>query len=87
MEAHTKGKMIGNRQRRSQRFVLSVPVVAYRSQQLGLPFSEGTRTVAVSATNMQEPAVGLSPTAMEYVTALSEMIQVQHNWCSVASSL
>ena len=41
--------MIGNRNRRSQRLVLSVPVVAYRSQQLGLPFSEGTRTLAVSA--------------------------------------
>jgi hypothetical protein len=42
-------KIIGNRNRRSQRLVLSVPVVAYRSQQLGLPFSEGTRTLAVSA--------------------------------------
>ena len=41
--------MIANKNRRSQRLVLSVPVVAYRSQQLGLPFSEGTRTVAVSA--------------------------------------
>jgi len=48
-EAHTEGKTIGDRQRRSRRLVLSVPVVAYRSQQLGLPFSEGTRTLAVSA--------------------------------------
>ena len=42
-------KMIGNGNRRSQRLVLTEPVVAYRSQQLGLPFSEGTRTLAVSA--------------------------------------
>jgi len=41
--------MIGSRNRRSQRLVLSVPVVAYRSRKPGLPFSEGTRTLAVSA--------------------------------------
>ncbi len=41
--------MIGNRNRRSQRLVLSIPVVAYRSQKPGLLFSEGTRTLAVSA--------------------------------------
>ena len=35
--------------RRSQRLALSIPVVAYRSQKLGLPFSEGTRTLMVSA--------------------------------------
>ena len=38
-----------NEKRRSQRVALSVPVVAYRSQKLGLPFSEGTRTLMVSA--------------------------------------
>lgn len=35
--------------RRSQRLVLRVPVVAYRSQSLGQPFSEGTHTLVVSA--------------------------------------
>ena len=47
--AQPKGKMIWNKERRSQRLVLSVPVVAYRSQKLGLAFSEGTRTLVVSA--------------------------------------
>jgi hypothetical protein len=42
-------KMIWKEKRRSQRLALSVPVVAYRSQKLGLPFSEGTRTLMVSA--------------------------------------
>jgi hypothetical protein len=42
-------KMMWNEKRRSQRVALSVPVVAYRSQKLGLPFSEGTRTLMVSA--------------------------------------
>ena len=41
--------MVWNKKRRSQRLTLSVPVVAYRSQKLGLPFSEGTRTLMVSA--------------------------------------
>jgi hypothetical protein len=41
--------MISNKKRRSQRLTLSVPIVAYRSQKLGLPFSEGTRTLMVSA--------------------------------------
>jgi hypothetical protein len=41
--------MVWNKKRRSQRLTLSVPVVAYRSQKLGLPFSEGTRTLRVSA--------------------------------------
>ena len=41
--------MIWKEKRRSQRLALSVPVVAYRSQKLGLPFSEGTRTLMVSA--------------------------------------
>lgn len=49
VDAPTKGKMTWNRKRRSQRLVLSVPVVAYRSQKLGLAFSEGTRTLVVSA--------------------------------------
>ena len=35
--------------RRSQRLLLRVPVIAYRSQKLGLPFSEGTHTLVVSA--------------------------------------
>jgi hypothetical protein len=35
--------------RRSQRLILRVPVVAYRSQELGPPFSEGTHTLVVSA--------------------------------------
>ena len=35
--------------RRSQRRVLRVPVIAYRSQKLGSPFSEGTPTLVVSA--------------------------------------
>jgi hypothetical protein len=35
--------------RRSQRLVLSVPVIAYRSQKLGPSFSEGTRTLVVNA--------------------------------------
>jgi hypothetical protein len=35
--------------RRSQRLILKVPVIAYRSQSLGLPFSEGTHTLVVSA--------------------------------------
>jgi hypothetical protein len=35
--------------RRSQRLALSVAVVAYRSDKLGLPFSEGTRTLMISA--------------------------------------
>jgi hypothetical protein len=42
-------KMIRNKKRRSQRIVLSVSVVAYRSQKQGLAFSEGTRTLVVSA--------------------------------------
>jgi hypothetical protein len=42
-------KMTWKEKRRSQRLALSVPVVAYRSQKLGLPFSEGTRTLMVSA--------------------------------------
>src|ERR1700730_6008534 len=42
-------KMTWKEKRRSQRLTLSVPVVAYRSQKLGLPFSEGTRTLMVSA--------------------------------------
>jgi hypothetical protein len=41
--------MIWKVKRRSQRLAVSVPVVAYRSQRLGLPFSEGTRTLTVSA--------------------------------------
>ena len=35
--------------RRSQRLILKVPVIAYRPQKLGLPFSEGTHTLVVSA--------------------------------------
>jgi hypothetical protein len=35
--------------RRSQRLVLRVPVVAYRSRRIGSPFSEGTHTLVVSA--------------------------------------
>jgi hypothetical protein len=49
VDACTKGKMIWSKERRSQRLVLSVPVVAYRSPNLGLAFSEGTRTLVVSA--------------------------------------
>jgi hypothetical protein len=49
VDAYTKGKMIWNKKRRSQRLVLSVSVVAYRSQKQGLAFSEGTRTLVVSA--------------------------------------
>jgi hypothetical protein len=49
LEADTKAKMMWHKQRRSQRLTLSVPVVAYRPQELGLPFSEGTRTLVVSA--------------------------------------
>ena len=41
--------MIWNKKRRSQRLALSIPVVAYRSQKQGLPFSEGTRTLMLSA--------------------------------------
>jgi hypothetical protein len=41
--------MIWKEKRRSQRLALSVPVIAFRSQKLGLPFSEGTRTLMVSA--------------------------------------
>lgn len=41
--------MTWNNKRRSQRLALSVPVVAYTSQKLGRPFSEGTRTLMVSA--------------------------------------
>ena len=41
--------MTWKEKRRSQRLALSVPVVAYRSEKLGLPFSEGTRTLMVSA--------------------------------------
>ena len=41
--------MAWKEKRRSQRLALSVPVVAYRSEKLGLPFSEGTRTLMVSA--------------------------------------
>jgi hypothetical protein len=37
------------RNRRSQRLVLRVPVVAYRSQSLGSPFFEGTHTLVVNA--------------------------------------
>jgi hypothetical protein len=48
-DAYAKGKMIWKEKRRSQRLVLSVPIVAYRSQKLGLAFSEGTRTLVVSA--------------------------------------
>ena len=39
----------GKNRRRSQRLILRVPVVAYRSPKLGLPFSEGTHTLVVSA--------------------------------------
>ncbi len=45
----TKGKMVWKEKRRSQRLALSVSVVAYRSQKQGLAFSEGTRTLVVSA--------------------------------------
>jgi hypothetical protein len=41
--------MTWKEKRRSQRLTLSVPVVAYRSEKLGLPFSEGTPTLMVSA--------------------------------------
>ena len=37
------------KRRRSQRLILRVPVIAYRSQKLGLPFSEGTYTLIVNA--------------------------------------
>ncbi len=37
--------MVWDKKRRSQRLALTVPVVAYRPQKLGLPFSEGTRTL------------------------------------------
>jgi hypothetical protein len=37
------------KKRRSQRLVLSVPVVAYRRPKQGPPFYEGTRTLVVSA--------------------------------------
>lgn len=37
------------RRRRSQRLILRVPVIAYRSQKLGSPFSEGTHTLVVNA--------------------------------------
>ena len=49
VEAYTKEKMIWKEKRRSQRLALSVSVVAYRSQKQGLAFSEGTRTLVVSA--------------------------------------
>src|SRR3984893_4407493 len=42
-------KMVWKEKRRSQRLALSVPVVAYRSQKQGLAFSEGTRTLVISA--------------------------------------
>ena len=42
-------KVIWSEKRRSQRLTLSVPVIAYRSAKVGLPFSEGTRTLVVSA--------------------------------------
>jgi hypothetical protein len=37
------------KRRRSQRLILRVPVIAYRSQKLGTPFSEGTYTLVVNA--------------------------------------
>ena len=40
--------MTWKEKRRSQRLALSVPVVAYRSEKLGLPFSEGTRTLTLT---------------------------------------
>jgi hypothetical protein len=49
VDAYTKGKMVWKEKRRSQRIVLSVSVVAYRSQKQGLAFSEETRTLMVSA--------------------------------------
>jgi hypothetical protein len=49
VDAYTEGKMTWKEKRRSQRLALSVPVVAYRSQELGLAFSEGTRTLKVNA--------------------------------------
>jgi hypothetical protein len=49
VDAYTEGTMIWKEKRRTQRLALSVPVVAYRSQKLGLAFSEGTRTLVVSA--------------------------------------
>jgi hypothetical protein len=49
VDAYTEGKMTWKEKRRSQRLALSVPVVAYRSQELGLAFSEGTRTLVVNA--------------------------------------
>jgi hypothetical protein len=49
VDAYTEGKMTWKEKRRSQRLALSVPVVAYRSQELGLAFAEGTRTLVVNA--------------------------------------
>jgi hypothetical protein len=37
------------KRRRSQRLILRVPVIAYRCQKLGSPFSEGTHTLVVNA--------------------------------------
>ena len=37
------------KRRRSQRLILRVPIIAYRSQEQGSPFSEGTHTLVVSA--------------------------------------
>jgi len=48
VEVYTR-KMVWKKKRRSQRIVLSVSVVAYRSQKQGLAFSEGTRTLVVNA--------------------------------------
>jgi hypothetical protein len=41
--------MYRKRRRRSQRLILRVPVIAYRSQRLGSAFSEGTHTLVVNA--------------------------------------
>jgi len=49
IDADQEKTMTWKEKRRSQRLALSVPVVAYRSQKLGQPFSEGTRTLMVSA--------------------------------------
>jgi hypothetical protein len=47
--SHSSHPELGVKKRRSQRVVLSVPVLAYRPPKAGPPFFEGTHTLVVSA--------------------------------------
>ena len=49
VDAHQEGKVVWNNKRPGQRLVFSVPVVAYESPKVDLPFLERTCALVVSA--------------------------------------